>query len=323
MGSGNPVETSLQVDNTPPGVSTSPVDGQILNRSSFEILASYSDASSGVDVATFHLSIDGTEVAANSFVGPTGARHAIVPSAALSQGDHALEVKIEDQVGNRATHAVSFTVDTVFPSLVMTPTNGERVGTATPAITIAYSDGGTGIDLGTMHLTLDGVEVTGQVARSAESATYRVTAAAPLSEGTHAVTFALSDHAGNVARAASFFVVALPMSIVVTPGGLPAERTIVAGQSTALTVSVLDSGGTGIPGIPVWFQILTGEGALSLVAGNEVIGKSPSPPLGTVTGAAGMATVTLRSDVATQPLEPIRVTAFIPTGWASPRPRSR
>ena len=108
--------------------------------------------------------------------------------------------------------------DTTPPAIAaFTPASGSFVPTATPAIGAAYADAGSGVDPASVHLTVDGVDVTAAAQVSATAASF--TPASPLADGAHTATLTLEDRAGNQAQAATAFTVdtAPPSLAIVYP----------------------------------------------------------------------------------------------------------
>src|SRR5574341_1084920 len=79
------------------------------------------------------------------------------------------------------------------------PADGSLLNTATPRIAAQYADeaGGSGIDLSSAKLIVDGSDVTSSASVTASGIAY--TPSSSLSEGVHSVTVAASDNAQNAA----------------------------------------------------------------------------------------------------------------------------
>jgi len=98
--------------------------------------------------------------------------------------------------------------DVVSPDIsVDNPVNGETVNTAIPTINILFSDSGSGVDINTFQLVVNGVDVTSSATVSATGATY--TPSNPLGAGTVTVSALIIDNAGNTGSIASTFVVSV------------------------------------------------------------------------------------------------------------------
>ena len=93
--------------------------------------------------------------------------------------------------------------DTQPPQLLVDPPDGALVKSATPLLTLTYDDDASGVDLASLRVSLDGVEVTARFTVTATQASYRPT----LADGSHHLEARLQDQAGNAAQATSTFTV--------------------------------------------------------------------------------------------------------------------
>jgi hypothetical protein len=124
----------------------------------------------------------------------------------------------------------SATYDTVPPLLAITsPSQPVLVNTPQPAIAVAYSDAGSGVDTTTLHIVLDGQDLTAGCAVAARSASC---AAPPLAAGSHTLTSTVSDHAGNTATASTTF------QLLIGPGA--GTMTLAVGADTWITAKAPD-----------------------------------------------------------------------------------
>lgn len=74
------------------------------------------------------------------------------------------------------------------PQVHLDPAAGALVNTATPLLTITYEDAGSGIDLASVQVTLDGADVTARFVLTPTQATMRTT----LADGVHELTVSTS-----------------------------------------------------------------------------------------------------------------------------------
>ena len=232
--------STVAVDATPPsteffvnGVVT--LSTSIVASSTESLSLAAADAASGVSGTFF--SVDGaTPTLYVSTFGP-------------QPGAHYLSYRSIDNVGNaeaaRTVLIVSHSTDTLAPSLSLLPAAGSTTTAATPALTALYSDAGVGVDVASVHLFLDGSEVTSSAAVTVSSAVY--VPAAALSQGTHTVAAQVADFAGNRSTAASaFFLDSIPPVTSLLVDGLAASATSLVIISTdSLGFTALDSG-TGV-----------------------------------------------------------------------------
>ena len=92
------------------------------------------------------------------------------------------------------------------------PTDGTTVSTTGPTVEARYADAFSGVDAGSVSLTVDGTVVTDGLTTSASSVSYTPT----LSSGTHTATVRVADAAGNVGARTWSFTVSEPAA---TGGG--------------------------------------------------------------------------------------------------------
>lgn len=93
--------------------------------------------------------------------------------------------------------------DQVPPQLaIASPDQPILVNQPSPTVTVEYSDGGSGVDLATLQVRVDGQDVTSGCTAGAQSASCPVAA---LAAGNHTVQAALKDRAGNAAQASFAF----------------------------------------------------------------------------------------------------------------------
>lgn len=167
----------------------------------------------------------------------------------LTGGTHTLAFHSVDGTGNaEAPTTVSVSVfgpDVTPPSLALTPGDGSTTTATTPSIAANYSDAERGMDLSTVRLSLDGVDVTTQAVVTASSATF--VPSASLAQGTHTVTAQAADLAGNQASAASTFLVdSVPPVTTLLVNGLPAGSTTMVLISTDSFSFAATDGGSGV-----------------------------------------------------------------------------
>ncbi|HEX4966359.1 MAG TPA: DNRLRE domain-containing protein [Thermoanaerobaculia bacterium] len=93
--------------------------------------------------------------------------------------------------------------DQVPPSLAITsPSQPILVNDPAPAVVVEYSDGGSGVDLATLQVLVDGQDVTASCATGPQSASCHVPS---LAAGSHTVQALLKDRTGNAAQASASF----------------------------------------------------------------------------------------------------------------------
>ena len=167
--------SAVAVDLTPPVTKISAVGnfygGQgiaYLSSSTLVVLTSTDPVSnnvaSGVDAVFYYIDADPTEQAciAVPFDGnqPPGtcANPDYDAPFTLAPGSHTVSYFADDNVQNEeGVNTASVFVDTIAPSLALTPVNGSTVTTATPQIVANYSDLASGVNAASVRLIVDGV----------------------------------------------------------------------------------------------------------------------------------------------------------------------
>jgi len=133
--------SNAPADTQAPSVSfTAPAAGSLLATATPAIAATFSDAGSGIDPASIRLLLDDTDRTGQAQVSTAGL--SFTPSTPLAEGAHTAQLTLRDLAGNPAQGAVSFTTDTVSPTLTFTSpaADGAFVNTATLLVTGTASD---------------------------------------------------------------------------------------------------------------------------------------------------------------------------------------
>ena len=98
------------------------------------------------------------------------------------------------------------TTDDVPPSISITnPVNNSVTTTSAPYITIEFSDDGSGINLGSLAVQINGTDSTGLFGVTVTRATYQVTT--PLPFGGNVIAVSISDNAGNTSAVTYDFII--------------------------------------------------------------------------------------------------------------------
>jgi RHS repeat-associated protein len=196
--------TRVEDDRTPPTIAAaSPQMGSCAGPTAM-LRATFSDAESGIDAASFRARSAGTDL---SSVFTLSAGEATAPAASLPpviiDGAVSLSFTIADLAGNTSSATVSFNLDRTGPSLSITP-NANIPADLPYEIVVSYGDTGCAgaIDLGSFHLEIDTRDATSEFMIANDRATS--TQAAP-SEGMHTILARISDVVGNVGSSTSTF----------------------------------------------------------------------------------------------------------------------
>ena len=142
------VSFTIITDTTSPTISNlTPADGSTIDDLQPIISATFSDETSGIDTTSIHLTFDGLDVTTESAV--TEASIGFIPTTALADGNHTVQLQVADQAGNLAMAQATFTI----PPLTVTitsPANSSIFTTSPIRVT------GT-INRNTVTVTVNGV----------------------------------------------------------------------------------------------------------------------------------------------------------------------
>jgi len=211
---------SIPADTTPPTITNlQPPDGSLINNNTPQISADYWD-SSGIDMDSVVLKVDNNDVTPASTV--TASDVTYIPFLPLSENIHTVYLEVKDNVGNLAAAMWSFTVDTTPPTISnLQPSNGSIIINNPPTISADYWDL-SGINVSSVLLEVDGLDVTSSAGILANNVTY--TPLSTLTSGLHTVYLEVEDICGNLATISWTFIVDNPPTIEVwDPGGTPSQ----------------------------------------------------------------------------------------------------
>jgi hypothetical protein len=175
------------------------------------ISVAVADAGVGVDPASIEMTVDGVGVSAQGSY--AAGRFTYTPARDLAVGSHTVSVIASDTAGNRsAPLAWSFDVTDETPPTVTgrAPLAGSTVPGAS-AIGFDVRDTGSGVDPDSVHVLVDGSDVTAWGTFAAGQFRYAPGSLAP---GVHTVSVTAADRAGNVAGPIEWeFAVASPADL--------------------------------------------------------------------------------------------------------------
>lgn len=175
------------------------------------------DDIAGLDPASLHLLLDGVSVRpAFSALSQPVLQALLDGTLPIEEGVHTLQADVQDLAGLSGGAAVQFTVDRTPPSIGdLTPADGATVDDPMPAIGAAIADSLSGVDVASIRLFLDGVDVTAAASVGSEGVAF--TPAEPLADGHHAIRLELRDRTGNSADADWGFQVLTVVTPPITP----------------------------------------------------------------------------------------------------------
>jgi len=235
--------SSFKLEVTAPVISGMSPTG-IVQSVDVAVSANYSDAGAGIDLTTALMKVDGVVVNANA-----SASGISYQATKLTHGDHTVFVEVADKFGNAANQNWTFKVEETPPVIATVEPDGE-VNTATPVLKATYSDAGTGVNVGSVVLSLNGQILPAMA--TATQVSYEILT--PLEKGvTYKVSVQVADKAGNIAsKDSSFSLETKPPTISGTkPTGTVAEAD--AAKGITITAAMADDGsGVNPESVKMW-----------------------------------------------------------------------
>lgn len=238
--------TILPVETIPPAISNlQPLNQTISGNTIPTISADFSDAS-GIDTGSVVLEVDSIDVTASATVTATDVTY--VPGVPLADGIHDVYLEVKDSSinQNKAKVAWWFRVDTQPPVISNEdPTNQSTTGDSTPLIGASYVDA-SGVDTGSVLLTVDGFDVTASATVTPSDVTYIPSVA--LTGGMHDVSLEVSDNStpANMGIMSWWFIVDTTI-VDVTPPNItnlqPADQSVIEIRLPTIGASYDDSSG--------------------------------------------------------------------------------
>lgn len=187
----HPVEGS-----TPPYlVAFSPANNSLISTPSPLVWFYFNDADADFDSSStvFRMS----NIVPFNCVGDQSSGWNISYSGYYMDGDHSASITVKDYSNNVRSERISFTVDATPPSAsALTPSNGVVLNTNTTSISARFLDLVSGVDLSSVMIKLDYVDITQSAQVDVSGFNYTTV----LQDGDHTVLLRMSDFAGNIAR---------------------------------------------------------------------------------------------------------------------------
>jgi parallel beta-helix repeat protein len=194
---------TFTVDTTPPTITNlQPPDASTTNDNTPTISADYADPS-GINMGSVILEVDGVDV--TPFAVVTASSVAYTPGTTISENTHMVYLSVRDNVGNLATITWTFTMNATPPTITnLQPPDTSTTNNNTPTISAEYSDA-SGIDVSSVLLEVDGVDVTLFATVTVSNVTYLPGTA--LSDDIHTIYLEVKDIYGNLATTTWNFTV--------------------------------------------------------------------------------------------------------------------
>ncbi len=252
---------------------TAPANGSDTNNNKPTLSATASEETGGSGLATvqFEYSSDGGTTWNNAGAAETSGPFIFTFTTALANGAYLARAIATDNAGNATTSpAISFTIDTVAPTVAMTaPANGSYTKNNKPTLSATASDntGGSGLASVQFEYSTNGGMIWANAGAAETSGPFTFTFTTALADGTYQARAIATDNAGNSTNssAVSFTIDTVPPTSTVA--ALPKTTTTIT-TTASFTVSWSGSDGKG-PGIASYSVYFTDNGgaAKPLVTG--------------------------------------------------------
>ncbi|MBI1883259.1 MAG: hypothetical protein HYS08_03525, partial [Chlamydiae bacterium] len=147
---GNLSQTSLSItyDNIAPTITvTTPEEGALFNQINITLTGTVDD----LDAKIWINDIDTQVQEDGTWAG----------EIQLQEGENSLLIRAQDLVGNESSITLDLTLDTQAPVITLNP-DGGTLNTNSPTLIVSYTDEGSGLNLETLNITLDGSDITNQ-----------------------------------------------------------------------------------------------------------------------------------------------------------------
>ena len=114
-------------------------------------------------------------------------------SIKVTDGEHEIRLNAEDKAGNTASASITIKVDNTPPDITNIIPRDNTVVNSTYSISADYSDAGSGIDVDSSSILIDGIDETKNVSIASNSIQYK----SDMQDGKHIVKLSVNDVVGN------------------------------------------------------------------------------------------------------------------------------
>lgn len=217
----------------PTAVLSYPTAGAYINNRAPEIKWTITDTGSGVNPNAVFVKIDsGNAIAVTPSISGGVATATYVPSPALTDGDHTVEVYGSDYDGNQsAVASAAFTIDGTNPTLNITNPAEETTRTNVAALTLT----GTVVDQTGVQLKITHGSKTYNPTITGGAWSQAIT----LNNGSNTITFEVTDAAGNKTTATR--IVVLDTAAPTVTNVELTENPVDVGKTTVIKVTATDA----------------------------------------------------------------------------------
>ncbi len=187
-------------------------------------------------LGSFEASLDGLPMQI------TGADATFAPAADLAYGEHTVTYHATDGAGNSRDGAWTFdVVDTTPPSLShAVPADGSSGEGRRPEVAFDVADAGIGVDSGSLHVVLDGVDVA--AAGTLAAGHFSLIPGADLAYGSHRVKVTVADRSANAMAPVEWTFTVADVTAPVLSDPTPKDGSSGADRTPAISFQVADAG---------------------------------------------------------------------------------
>ncbi len=238
---------------------TAPANGNVSNNTKPTLSAGAADNNGGSGLASvqFQVSTDGGIVWINVGTAETSAPFTFTVTSllgtVLTDGTYEAHAIATDNAGNHTTStAVSFTIDTVAPTVSMTaPANNMETNVNKPTLsaTAADNNGGSGLASVQLQVSSDGGTSWTNAGTAETAAPFSFSFTTALADGTYEARAIATDNAGNstASTAISFTIDTVAPTVSMTA---PVNGSTSTNTKPTLTATALDNtGGSGLANV--------------------------------------------------------------------------
>lgn len=251
-------------DFTPPIITNMlPVYGSAFPATAIpQISAQYSDPTTGIDLGSVVLKVDGVDVTGQTMISASGVSY--TPSS-LTLGSHTALLSVADKYGLYSTAATLFYITSGPRIFGLAPSDGTVIPPGPlPAIQAQFADDAP-VNLTSIHLLVDGQDVTAQslINTTSPSAMFITYTPTTFASGAHSAMFTLSDTAGL--SAVSNWSFTTSTGIQITPAS-PLNGQHVTDPRTSVSAAFADTVSTINPALSKFLM-----DGVDVTAGSQLI----------------------------------------------------
>jgi len=199
------------------------------------------DSGSGINSSTLRMEVDDENVSAS--YSASSKNYSYTPST-LEEGQHKVEVWVEDNAGEESQTTWYFYVDTEGPSIGLLVPSDDAVVTDVHHISAKIEDDEAGVDDDYIFMELNSVDVSISIHYDEDTETVTFTPTVDLAPGTYTVELWARDKVGNEENIEWSFIIASSAPVISSLS--PSNGSIINDQTPEISATITDSGTSGI-----------------------------------------------------------------------------